>query len=451
MKNAQPLPISGSPFTSTRRPLSRRSFLRGAGIVLALPLLNSMLPVFAKGKGFSSPLAPHGRPRRMFAICNNLGLLPGQFFPTGTGYDYQASPYLSLLKDHRRDFTVFSGVSHPSVDGGHASDVCFLTGAPHPGGGMFRNSISLDQHIAENVGVHTRFPSLTLGVNTRTRSLSWTSSSVPIPPEDKAASVFQQLFIQGTPAEVDAQVRKLDTGRSILDTIADQAQGLRQTLDPRDCERLDQYFTSVRDLEHRLQASRGWEHKPKPVVHVPTPIDPSDPAEYMAKVKVMYDLARLSFETDSTRVITLMLDGVASPVLDIPGTRITDDYHNLSHHGQMETKIAQLKAIDHWHLTLLGQLLANLKAVGEGEETLLDRTMVLYGSNLGDASAHITTNQPTIFAGGGFRHGQHLAFDTAPTSNTPLANLFVSVLQRMGLDEGKFASSTGRMPGLEMT
>jgi hypothetical protein len=436
---------------STRPPLSRRSFLRGAGIVLALPLLDAMLPGLARAARASSPLAPGTRPRRMFAICNNLGLLPGQFFPTGAGYGYQASPYLQMLEPHRRDFTVFSGISHPNVDGGHASDVCFLTGAPHPGGGMFRNSISLDQHIAESIGVLTRFPSLTLGVNTRTRSLSWTSSAVPIPPEDKAAGVFQQLFIQGTAAEVEAQVRKLDTGKSILDTVAEQAKDMQRNLGPHDRERLDQYFTSVRDLEHRLQASRGWEHKPKPVVQVPTPIDPSDPAEYMGKVKVMYDLARLSFETDSTRVITLMLDSVASPVLDIPGMRITDDYHNLSHHGYMETKIAQLKAIDHWHMKLLGQLLADLKASGEGGQSLLDRTMVLYGSNLGDASAHITTNQPTIFAGGGFRHGQHLVFDTAPTSNTPLANLFVTMMQRMGLEEGRFATSTGAMRGLEMT
>ena len=440
-----------APFAATRQPLSRRSFLRGAGIVLALPLLNAMLPGVARAARNASPLAPGAKPRRMLAICNNLGLLPDQFFPQATGRGYALSPYLQLLGEHREDFTVFSGVSHPNVDGGHASDVCFLTGAPHPGGSAFRNSLSLDQHIAENLGVLTRFPSLTLGVNTRTRSLSWTGSSVPIPPEDKAAEVFKELFIQGTPAEVEAQVRKLDAGRSILDTVAEQAKAFQRRLDAPDRARLDQYFTSVRDLEHRLQASRGWEHRPKPVVHVPVPIDPADPAEYMAKVKVMYDLARLSFETDSTRVITLMLDGVASPVLDIPGTRITDDYHNLSHHGYMETKISQLKAIDHWHLKLLSQLLADLKSAREGEDALLDRTMVLYGTNLGDASAHLTTNQPTIFAGGGFRHGQHLAFDTAPTSNTPLANLFVSILQRMGIEEGRFASSTGAMRGLEMT
>jgi hypothetical protein len=355
-----------------------------------------------------------------------------------------------MLKEYRNDFTVFSGVSHPNVDGGHPADVCFLTAAPHPGSSAFRNTISLDQHIAEHIGVLTRFPSLTLSVNTQTRSLSWTGSGVAIPPEDKAANVFKQLFIQGTPQEVAAQVRKLDTGRSILDTIADQAKSFSQGLDAQDRDRLDQYFTSVRDLERRLQASRGWENKPKPVVNVPVPIDPESPTEFMAKVKVMYDLARLAFETDSTRTITLMLDGVASPVLDIPGVKMTDGYHNLSHHGRAEDKLSQLKAIDHEHMKHLSKLLFDLKSVREGEETLLDRTMVLYGSNFGDASAHINTNQPTILAGGGFRHGQHLAFDTAPTNNTPLSNVFVSMLQRMGIEEERFASSTGAVRGLEL-
>ena len=163
-----------------------------------------------------------------------------------------------------------------------------------PGSGSFRNTISLDQHIAEQIGILTRFPSLTLAVNTRTRSLSWTGTGVAIPPEDKAAAVFNEMFLQGSPAQVDAQIRKLDTGRSILDTIAGQASDLQASVGPRDRERLDQYFTSVRDLEQRLQASKGWERKPKPVVQAAVPIDPANPALYMDKVKVMYDLARLA-------------------------------------------------------------------------------------------------------------------------------------------------------------
>jgi BMFP domain-containing protein YqiC len=384
----------------------------------------------------------------MLGICNNLGLLTDQFFPTNAGRDYTLSPYLAGLAAHRQDFSVFSGVSHPNVDGGHPADICFLTAAPHPGSGSFRNTISLDQHIAEQIGVHTRFPSLTLGVNTRSRSLSWTGTGVAIPPEDKAADVFKQLFIQGSPAQVAAQIRKLDTGRSILDTVAGQAKELQRSVTARDRDRLDQYFTSVRDLEHRLQASRGWESKPKPVVAAPVPIDPANPAAYMEKVKVMYDLARLAFETDSTRSITLMLDSVSTPVLDLDDANITDGYHNLSHHGKSEAKRSQLQKIDQWHMKLLAKLFSDLKAVREGEDTLLDRTMVLYGSNFGDANAHTCFNMPTLLAGGGFRHGQHLAFDRQ--RNYPLPNLYVSMLQRMGIESDRFASSTGTMKGLEL-
>ena len=211
---------------------------------------------------------------------------------------------------------------------------------------------------------------------------------------------------------------------------------------------MDQYFTSVRDLENRLQASKGWEKKPKPVVQAAPPVDPTTPAAYMEKVKVMYDLARLALETDSTRAITLMLDSVTTPVMDLDGAKITDGYHNLSHHGKSEDKRGQLKIIDVWQMKMLAHLLAGLKSVSEGGETLLDRTMVLYGSNFGDANMHTTTNMPTILAGGGFRHGQHLAFDTA--NNYPLPNLFVSMLQRMGIETGRFASSTGTMRGLEL-
>jgi len=427
-----------APNIVTRCHMSRRIFLRGAGVGLALPFLDSMTPAFAQSQT---------TPRRMLAICNNLGLLRDQFFPAGGGRDYIPSPYLDLLKHHRDDFTVFTGVSHPNVDGGHPADVCFLTAAPHPGSGSFRNTISLDQHIAEQIGILTRFPSLTLAVNTRTRSLSWTGTGVAIPPEDKAASVFNEMFLQGSSAQIDAQIRKLDTGGSILDTIAGQARDLETRVGERDRARLDQYFTSVRDLEHRLQASKGWERKPKPVVNAPVPVDPANPALYMNKVKVMYDLARLALETDSTRSISLMLEGVSAPVLEIPEVTLTDSYHNLTHHGQSESKRSQLKIIDEWHMNLLAGLLSDLKSVSEGGDTLLDRTMVLYGSNFGDANSHVCTNMPIVLAGGGFRHGQNLVFDT--NSNYPLPNLYVSMLRRMGIEADRFASSTGAMRGLE--
>jgi hypothetical protein len=430
-------------YAATKEGLGRRSFLRGIGVAMALPFLDLMHPVFAAEK---EPV----KPRRMLAVCNNLGLLPEQFFPTGKGgKDYALSPYLSHLKNHRNDFTVFSGVWHPDVDGGHPADNCFLTAAPHPGNGGFRNTISLDQYAAQYIGHHTRFPSLTLGVNCNgQRSLSWTGSGALIPCEEKPSAVFKKLFLRGTPKEVQAQVRRLELGRSIMDAVADQAKSLQRDLGARDKERLDQYFTGVRELEQRLDKARAWEDVPKPKVAAPQPLDPASPKEYMDKVKLMYDMAQLAFQTDSTRLITLMLDSVNSPAIEVEGADITDGYHNLSHHGKSAAKLKQLEAIDIEHMKLIDGLFTGLKGMKEENETLMDRTMFLYGSNMGNANTHVTTNLPVIFGGGGFKHGQHLAFDTV--RNYPLPNLFVSMLQRMGLNVDKFATSTGTMRGLEL-
>ena len=442
-----PAPRSGlGSFVSTRPTLSRRQFLRGTGIVLSLPLLDSALPTFAR----AASSAAAKKPRRMLAVCNNLGLLPDQFFPTQTGRGYALSPYLRHLAHHRDDFTVFSGVSHPDVDAGHPADVCFLTAAPHPGSGGFRNTISLDQYIAERIGHQTRFPSLTLGVNVQQgqRSLSWTASGALIPCEEKPSEVFRRMFVQGSPAEVAAQLRKLERGQSILDAVGSQAKDLQRGVTARDRDRLDQYFTSVRDLEQRMQMSRAWEHTPRPVVHAPEPLDPASPKAYMEKVKLMYDMARLAFETDSTRSISLLLDSVSSPAIEFGEHKLSDGYHNLSHHGKSEAKLSQLKTVDEWHMKLLAELFTELKSIKEDGEPLLDRTMSLYGTNHGNANTHVTTNLPTLFAGGGFRHGQHLGFDKE--HNYPLPNLFVSMLQRLGIETDRFASATGTMRGLDL-
>jgi len=429
----------------TPHTLSRRHFLRGAGVLLGLPLLDAMIPSFAQADQQSLV------PRRFLGICNNLGVVPDKFFPdiTQAGRDYTLSPYLTHLSDFRSDFTVFNGVMHPNVDGGHPADICFLTAAPHPSSGGFRNTISLDQFIAERVGYQTRFPSLTLGVNVNgSRSLSCTAAGVLLPCDVKPSEVFKKLFLGGSPAEVQAQSRRLALGQSIMDTVADQTKRLERNVGTKDKERLDQYFTGVRDLEHRLVQSAEWEKKPRPVVPDKPPIDPQDPREYMEKVRLMYDMARLAFETDSTRNITLMLDSVSSPAITVEGKAVSDGYHNLSHHGRSPEKLAQLERIDREHMKLLAGLFANLKTHKEGNETLLDRSMVLYGSNLGNANTHVTTNLPVLFAGGGFKHGQYLVFDRE--RNYPLPNLFVNILQRFGIEADHFASSTGTMRGLEM-
>ena len=442
------------PNVSTGRSIPRRQFLRGAGVLMALPVLDAMVPAFARAamadaaKKEAIDALDGTPPRRILAICNNLGLLPDQFFPTETGAGYALSPYLEHLKAFRNEFSVFSGVSHPDVDGGHPADNCFLTAAPHPGRGGFRNTISLDQYAAERLGHLTRFPSLTLGVNVAQgqRSLSCTGAGVLIPCEEKASETYRRLFLQGTPEEVDAQVRRLQLGQSIMDAVGGQAKDLQRKVGARDRERLDQYFTGVRDLEQRMAMSQEWEKRPKPKVTAMLPTDPAGPRAYMEKVKLMYDMTRLAFETDSTRFVTLLLDSVSSPAIEIEGKNLSDSYHNLSHHGRSAEKISQLKTIDEWHMKLLAELFGGLKSVKEGNENLLDRSMILYGSNLGNANTHVTTNLPTLLAGGGFKHGQHLAFDKM--HNYPLPNLFVSMLQRLGLETDKFASSTGTMRGL---
>ncbi len=435
------------PYLASRRPLSRRHFLRGTGVLLSLPLLDAMQPRFARAQAGAAAI---NKPRRMLGVMNNLGYIMQNFYPLGEGRGYQPSPYLEFLKEHRDDMTVFTGVTLPSVQGSHPTEVAWLTGAPNPASSSFRNTISVDQAIADNIGTLTRFPSLTLSLNTRARSLSFTGSGVAIPPEDKAAEVFKQLFVQGSPSEIEEKVMDLENGRSVLDTVTDQVKELQSTLGATDRERMDQYLTSVRSLESRLQASQGWERKPKPVVDMKEPVDPSNPAQFFEKLKVMYDIIALVLQTDSTRAVTLFIDAAGTPAIQGNfGIPITEGYHGLSHHGKAPEKLAQHHALDRENFRAFNALLNRLKESNEEGESLLTRTNVLWGSNFSDGNAHLSNNLPFILAGGGWKHGQHLGFDR--TRNYPLTNVYLSVLHRMGVQQDKFSSSTGTCRGLEMT
>ena len=424
------------------RLLSRRRFLSGAGAFLALPLLGSFTPVFGREK----TVAP---PQRMLLISNNLGVLPTQFFPFKTGRGYEASPYLATLGAFREDFTVFSGLSHPDVTGGHSTENCFLTAARGPTKSGFRNEISLDQFAAEKLGQVTRLPTLNLGVNIdkANRSLSWTRDGVLLPAEDSASALFRRMFLQGNPVEVARQLHRLEERGSILDTLLDDTKRYARDLDGEDRTRLDQYLTSVREVEARLRTAREWELRPKPSTDQAMPTDITDRQLFFAKFDLMLSMAQLAFETDSTRIVTLMVDAFATPVFKLhPDQNTTDGYHNLSHHGQSVEKVRQLKDADQQQMTLLAKVLNRLTEHREGDQRLLDRTMVLFGSNMGDANTHDNTNLPILLAGGGFKHGQHLAFRRE--QNTPLCNLYVSMLQKMGVDADAFGSSTGPLAGL---
>ncbi len=424
-----------------RAPMPRRTFLRGSGVTLALPLLECMTPVFAK------TTAP---PHRMLILSNNLGVLPRHFFPAAAGRDYEMSPYLAALSAHRADFTVFSGLSHPGVSGGHSADNCLLTAARGAFKSGFRNSISLDQFAAEKLGPVTRFPSLNLGVNIDkgNRSLSWTRDGVLLPAEDSAPQLYERLFVQGGEEAVARQLHRLETRGSILDTLTGETMRFRRELGSGDKARLDQYMTSVREVEERLQSARAWELKPKPAASQPPPPDLQDKKLFFEKFELMIAMAQLALESDSTRIVTLMADAFVTPVFKLSEkASTTESYHGLSHHGQSETKVRQLEEADRRQMQLLNQTISNLAARKENGERLLDRTMVFYGSSMGDANIHDNTNLPVLLAGGGFRHGQHLAFRR--DSNAPLCNLFVSMMQRMGIETESFASATGRLSGLE--
>ena len=433
-----------APYVSTASShIPRRTFLRGIGITLGLPMLECMTPVFARA-------AQSPPPKRMLVIANNLGVLPKNFFPATAGRDYALSPYLSLLADVRNEFTVFSGLSHPGVTGGHSTDNCFLTAARGAFKAGFRNSISLDQYAAEKLGQVTRFPTLNLGVNIEkaNRSLSWTRDGVLLPAEDSPAQLYRRMFVQGDAAAVQQQLHRLRQRGSILDALTDEAGRFSRTLGSTDRDRLDQYLTSVREVEQRLQTAREWEQRPKPTTTQPAPSDINDSKLFFEKFDLMLSMAQLAFESDSTRIVTLMVDAFKTPVFTLPGQKATTEtYHNLSHHGQKEEKIQQLEAADRQHMALLRQLVGNLAAKLEGGQRLLDRTMVLYGSNLGDANIHDNTNLPILLAGGGLQHGQHLAFKR--DNNKPLSNLFVTMLQNMGVETDTFGSNAGTLNELK--
>jgi hypothetical protein len=421
--------------------LPRRTILRGAGAALALPWLDAMTPALARAATSPSGAAP--TPRRFVSISNALGFHAPHLFPEQEGRGYIPSRYLRAIADLQNDFTILSGVSHPNVGGGHKAEACILSAAPF-GGGNFRNTISLDQFMAKHLGGQTRFPSLVL--NTKgSSSPSYTENGAMISAEDSPLRLFNRLFVSESPEAQAKSVRRLRDGRSILDLVGAEAKAMQQRVASGDREKLDAYFTSVRELEQCLAANEDWAQKPKPAVKAEPPKPGLDGNDILARQKVMLDMVYLALQTDSTRFITLHTNG-GGEVIPLPG--VQEGYHSLSHHGLDAGKIEQLALIEEAQVAAWGAFVRKLKGTAEADGALLDHTMVLLTSNLGNASAHDNKNMPVIFAGGRFRHGQHLAFDRK--NNYPLPNLYVNALQELGLEMEKFASSTGTMRGLDL-
>ncbi|MDF1849351.1 MAG: DUF1552 domain-containing protein [Verrucomicrobiales bacterium] len=429
-----------TPHLAFGKALNRRHFLTGTGsALLGLPLLDAMRPAFSQDTVSHSP-------HRFIAMCATLGFHGPNLFPAMPGRDYELTPYLSKLKDHRDDFTLFSGLCHPNQQGnnGHASEMTWLTSAQRPGLAGFRNTISLDQQIARAVGTQTRYPYLAL--STSDRSLSWTANGVPIPAESSPEKLFTALFVEGTPEQIEDQMKEVRRGRSILDTVMGDARRLEKKVGHRDRDKLEEYLTSVRDLEFRLQVSEDWIQRPKPKVEAEPPQDITDKLNAIGRQRLMNDMIVLALQTDSTRTITFQLSGM-NAVPTLPG--VNTDWHNLSHHGKEEEKIKELSIIEEAEFEAFAELLGKLKAIEENGKSLLDHTSILYGSNLGNASSHNWRNLPILVAGGRYRHGSYVAHDAE--DNTPLANLFVTFAQRMGLETDHFGSSTSAgISGLEL-
>lgn len=419
-----------------KKHLARRTLLRGAGVSMALPWLSAMQSAFADTKATAPP-------KRCLAMTLGLGLVGDNLNPAQAGRDFEPSLYLKPLEDIRDRYTVISGSSHPGVGGGHTAEASLLSANPMGKSRNSKNTISLDQYMAKHLGDFTRFPSLVVSSNS-TNSPSYTENGAMIPAESSPSRLFTRLFVNDSPAQQLQQARRVRQGRSIMDLVADDAKKLSKELGTGDRERLDAYFTSVRDLELRLAESEKWAQKPKPKVNDPKPVDIGNPNDFVGIQRLMSDVIRLALETDSTRFISYHLGGSGGVV---PLEGVDEGYHTLSHHGRDEDKLEQLAMVEGEIIKAWGDLLRDLMKADEQGNNVLDNTCVMLTSNLGNASNHDNRNMPVLFAGGGFKHGQHLAFDK--NNNYPLPNLFVNMLQHVGMEEDSFATSTGTVSGLE--
>ena len=413
-------------------PINRRTFLRASGVAMALPLLESMSPAFARAA--ATP------PRRMVNVCNTLGLYSESWFPKAAGTGYEATEYLSLIDQHRSQYTLFSGYAHEEQSGRqpHNSEITWLTAARRPGLDGFRNTISLDQVAANHLGYTTRYPSIVLGTASA-QSQSYTRSGAMVPAETSPAKLFEQLFLQGTPEEVEREAQSLNDGGSILDRLKSETSALRRRVSASDQQKLDAYFDAVRTAEQELGEVKAWQQRTKPTVDQARPDDVDDVADLIGRIKAMFYMIPLILETDSSRVVSVMIhDHGAIP--QVQGVSV--DHHNLSHHGQDDAKIGQLKRIETEIVEAVGGLLNELAARNDSDGNLLDSTTVLFGSNLGNANAHTSHDLPILLAGGGYQHGGHIVHEG---ENAPLCNLFVTLLQTMGVETDVFGQSTGTL------
>jgi hypothetical protein len=413
--------------------------VKASGLALALPLLESEKAAYAAIDS-THAVAPDAPAKRLVSIGAYLGYHAPAFYPKQTGRGYEASPLLQPIDDMREHYTVFSGLDHRAPNG-HKNWRNFLTGTG-------ADAVSLDQVVAAKLGHQTRFASLeiTCGQSAGNGQMCFTQEGVSLPMIGRPSVLFGKLFSSETDKKRMAYV--LDSGRSVLDQLNREAKALQASVSATDRRKLDEYFSSVRDVEKSVQKQRAWMDKPTPTVDYTLPeFDPIAPDLSLECEQIMYNLMALAIQTDSTRVLSFLVPAQGQ-VFTIGGQKLSAGYHGLSHHGNDPLKIRDLVRIDLEHMKRFGSFLKTLQETTDADgRPLLDTTLILSGTGMGDANIHSNRNLPTLVAGGGFKHGAHHAFDPkSNASSTPiLGDLFISIMQQLGLEEDRFANASANM------
>lgn len=429
----------------TKPDAQRRKFLKATGIAIALPSMESLRQASAKDMA-SSRDRKQGPPRRMVCVGNEFGMYPKAFWPEESGTEYELTPLLEPLAEHRKNLTVFSHLDH-GLKGGHFAVHTFLTGVKSAEArGMPEGGISMDQLAAESVGARTRFPSLTIGSESGLHGgcrMSWTRTGTRVPPIAGPRELFRQLFINEDGNAKQAATDRIDLQGSILDAVLGDAKSLGRRLNKADNDKLQEYLASVRDVEIKLDLARHWQEIPKPKPELDEPQNEG----LTRDLPKIYDLIALALQTDSTRVATLEVGG-SFAASDLG---IRKGYHSLSHHGHVPESIDLLVQIERYQVEQFARFLDKLASIREPESdrTLLDSTMALFGSGMGNANSHTNNDLPIVLAGGGFRHGALKRYPAATNKRVPLCNLFVSMLQQFGVETDSFGTSTGTLRDLE--
>lgn len=383
-----------------------------------------------------------GEAKNFVAVGTYLGWHQNAFFPKQTGKDYEMPSTLMPLKELSEDFTVFSGLDHRAPNG-HEAWSNFLCGrAPM--------TYSVDQQIADEIGQKSRFPSLQLaagvgeGAKRGAKSMSFTKRGIPLPAIQRPSVLYKTLFVSKEDRARSEYL--LRSGRSSLDTVVDDAKRLQQALPPIDKDKLEEYFESLRAVEKRMGRQLEMINQPVPEPDYKLPsYDPITPNLQIEAEEIMYDLMVLALDSGSTRVISFFLDGLGQ-VFSLDGRALGSGYHGLSHHGNDPAMIRDLVAIETAHVHCLAKFLEQLKEKKNAQgRTLLEDTVVLVGTGMGDASRHSNRNLPTLVAGGGFKHRGHLAIDQKKKDAPLLGDLYITLMQRLGMEAGEFSNASRNM------